>query len=152
MKSKIMNVLLVEDNEGDIELTKIAFKKGDVACNLSVVHDGEEALEYLYKRGRFKEMSTPDIILIDLNMPRMGGKEFLDVVKNDENLKALPVIMLTSSQAPVEILECYKRHANCYILKPSGLNALIDVAKHLESFWSNIVQLPQEKNSSQQSV
>lgn len=139
-----MNILLVEDNEGDIELTKIAFKKANMSCNLSIAHDGEEAVEYLYKRGRFRDAPTPDIVLIDLNMPRMDGKEFLSIVKSDDALKAIPVIMLTSSQAPAEILECYRRHANCYILKPSGLDAFVSLAKQLESFWAGLVQLPIE--------
>jgi len=142
MQKRAMNILLVEDNDGDVELTKIAFRKGGISCGLSVVHDGEEAIEYLYKRGSFKDAVTPDFILIDLNMPRMGGKAFLDIVKKDDALKVIPVIMLTSSQAPAEILECYKRHANCYILKPSGLDGLVDLARQFENFWANLVQLP----------
>lgn len=144
MKPQTMNVLLVEDNEGDIELTKIAFKKSGLDGRLMVAHDGTEAVDYLYKRGNHKDTVTPDLILADLNMPRMGGKAFLDVVKNDDALKAIPVIILTSSQAPAEILECYKRHANCYILKPSGMDKLIEMLLQLESFWRNLVRLPDE--------
>lgn len=142
MKKRAMNILFAEDNEGDVELIKIAFKKGEVPCNLSFVHDGTDAVDYLYKRGAFRDAVMPDMVLIDLNMPRMGGKEFLDVVKKDENLKAIPVIVLTSSQAPGEILECYKRHANCYILKPSGIEDFIGMARQLERFWAGLVQLP----------
>lgn len=139
-----MNVLLVEDNEGDIELTKIAFKRSGVSGQLIMVHDGKEAIDYLYKRGEHAGAIMPDLILVDLNMPRMGGKEFLDVVKNDDALKTIPVIMLTSSQAPEEIEECYKRHANCYILKPSGLDKLSDMLRQLESFWMGLVKLSRE--------
>ncbi|MCF8495714.1 MAG: response regulator [Alphaproteobacteria bacterium] len=140
-----MKVLLVEDNEGDIELTKIAFKKAGVACEMAVAHNGEEAVDYLLGKGKFQSVSArPDFILLDLNMPRMGGKEFLEVVKHDQGLKTIPVIMLTSSKAPAEIMECYRRHANFYILKPSGLEALIEMAKRLESFWVNLAQLPEE--------
>lgn len=137
-----MNVLLVEDNEGDVELTRIAFKKIGVPCTLSVVYDGQEAVEYLYKRGSFKDAETPDLVLVDLNMPRMGGKEFLEVVKNDDELKSVPVMILSSSQNPAEVLECYRRHANCYVLKPAGLEDFMNLAKQIESFWSRFVYFP----------
>ena len=137
-----MNVLLVEDNEGDIEMTKIAFKKSGVASQLIVTHDGQEAVDYLYKRAGFTDAVTPDLVLVDLNMPRMDGKEFLDVVKNDDALKAIPVIMLTSSQAPAEIRECYRRHANSYILKPSGLDKFIDLARQIHNYWQDLARLP----------
>ena len=143
MSERAMNVLLVEDNEGDVELAKIAFRRGAPTSNLVVVHDGQDAVEYLYRRGAFADAARPDIVLVDLNMPRLGGKAFLDIVKNDEDLKTIPVMMLTSSQAPAEIMECYKRHANCYILKPTGLDALIHLTQQLESFWKGIAELPQ---------
>lgn len=142
MEKPLQNVLLVEDNEGDIELTKIAFKKAGLTCQLAVVYDGEEGIDYLYRRGKFGNAPTPDVILVDINMPRMGGKEFLDVIKGDELLKVIPVIMLTSSRAPAEIVDCYQRHANCYILKPSGLEAFINIARQIQTFWLNLVELP----------
>jgi CheY-like chemotaxis protein len=142
MKNKVMNVLLVEDNQGDIELIRLAFKEGDLPCDLSVVHDGQEGVDYLYKRGAFENAAVPDIILVDLNMPRMGGKQFLQVIKNDDALKSIPVIMLTSSEDPAEILECYKLHANCYILKPSSMMSLFDLVRQLENFWADTVRLP----------
>lgn len=138
------NILLVEDNEGDVELTKIAFRKGGYECSLDVVNNGEEALDYLYNRGIYSHAPRPEIILLDLNMPRMGGKEFLEIVKHDDALRSIPIVVLTSSQAPADIVESYERYANCYILKPSGLAAFIDFARQLESFWGGLVQLPQK--------
>ena len=137
-----MNILLVEDNEGDIELTARAFKKGNLLSTLSVTNDGVEALEYLSRRGKFGDAAAPDFILLDINMPRMDGRRFLEVVKQDEKLKSIPVIMLTSSSAPRDIQDCYERHANCYILKPFDAGKYVDMAKQIESFWVNMVQLP----------
>ena len=137
-----MNILLVEDNEGDIELVKRAFKKAEVPTTLSVVNDGMEALEYLTKQGHFVDTQQPDLILLDLNMPRMGGREFLEAVKKDEKLRSIPVIMLTSSSSPKDIRDCYERHVNCYIRKPFDTRQFIDLVKQLDSFWCHIVQLP----------
>lgn len=138
------NILLVEDNEGDVELTRIAFKKSGFECQLDVVNNGEEALEYLRKRGNYADAPTPDMVLLDLNMPRMGGRELMEIVKRDDMLKFIPIIVLTSSQAPKDVMDSYNSYANCYILKPSGLQAFIEFAKQLESFWSGLVQLPQK--------
>ena len=138
------NILLVEDNEGDIELTRIALRKSGFDCHLDVVHNGEEALEFLRKRGNYAEAPTPDMVLLDLNMPRMGGRELLEIVKRDDMLKFIPIIILTSSQAPKDVMDSYNSYANCYILKPSGLQAFIEFAKQLESFWGGLVQLPQK--------
>lgn len=138
------NILLVEDNEGDVELTKIAFRKSGYECTLDVVNNGEEALDYLYKRDQFTHAPRPDMVLLDLNMPRMGGKELLEIIKQDDALRSIPVIVLTSSQAPADIEESYARYANCYILKPSGLTAFIEFARQLENFWGGFVQLPQK--------
>ena len=142
MSDKQANILLVEDNEGDVELTQIAFKRGNLSSDLCVVNDGMEALDFLFKRNTFEKAATPDIILLDLNMPRMGGKEFLSIVKQDARLKSIPVIVFTSSNAPKDIEESYKNHANSYIIKPFGLNEYIEVAKRVENFWIKLSQLP----------
>ncbi len=144
METKPIDILLVEDNEGDIELTKLAFKEGKLLHRLSVAHHGVEALDYLFKRGGFESAFTPDLILLDLNMPKMDGKEVLDVIKKDDALQMIPVIVLTSSKAQLDILESYKRHANCYIIKPLTLEKFMDVARQVEYFWINLVQLPRE--------
>lgn len=138
-----MHILLVEDNEGDIELTVRAFKWGKLTSTLAVAHNGVEALEYLSQQGEFGDAVRPDFILLDLNMPRMGGREFLEIIKHDDKLKSIPVIILTSSSAPQDILECYERHANCYILKPFDLQKFMEMVKQVENFWCNLVQLPQ---------
>jgi chemotaxis family two-component system response regulator Rcp1 len=137
-----MNILLIEDNEGDIELTQIAFKRGNLTSRLAVTHDGMEAMEYLLRQGKFSDAVKPDLVLLDLNMPRMGGRKFLETVKQDEKLKSIPVIILTSSDAPKDIQDCYERHANCYILKPFSPEKFMDVAKQVEGFWSNLARLP----------
>ena len=137
-----MNILLVEDNEGDIELTERSFKQGNLSATLSVTHDGVEAIEYLSRQGKFRDAVTPDLVLLDLNMPRMGGQRFLEIVKQDEKLKSIPVIVLTSSSAPKDIRECYERYANCYILKPFDPGKFMDVIKQVEDFWANLAQLP----------
>jgi two-component system response regulator len=142
MNAAAIHILLVEDNEGDVELAKIAFRQGGVPAHLSVVRDGMEALEYLSKQNGFRDAPRPDLVLLDLNMPRMGGKEFLATVKTDRKLKSLPVIVFTSSSAPKDIAECYERHANCYILKPPDLAAFTRAAQQVGEFWLNLAQLP----------
>lgn len=142
--AKPAEILLVEDNEGDIELTKVAFQQGKIANNLHVARDGMEGLEYLRKEGEFSDAIMPDIILLDLNMPRMNGREFLAQVKEDEALKHIPVIVMTSSKAQQDIAKSYNLHANSYILKPVSLDAFADVVNVLERFWFNIVVLPEE--------
>jgi len=137
-----MHILLVEDNEGDIEITERAIKQGKLSSTLSVAHDGVEAMEYLSRQNRFADAVRPDLILLDLNMPRMDGKEFLEIAKQDDKLKSIPIIVMTSSSAPKDIQECYERYANCYIIKPFDLTKYMDIAKQIESFWANLAQLP----------
>jgi len=137
-----MHILLVEDNEGDIEITGMAIKQGKLSSTLSVAHDGVEAIEYLSRQNKFADAVRPDLILLDLNMPRMDGKEFLKIAKQDEKLKSIPIIVLTSSSAPQDIQECYERYANCYIIKPFDLTKYMDIAKQIEGFWANLAQLP----------
>jgi CheY-like chemotaxis protein len=137
-----INILLVEDNPGDIRLTKEVLKEGKIRNNLSVVTDGEEALLFLKKEGAYKAAYTPDIILLDLNLPKKDGREVLSHIKSDNDLKLIPVIVLTTSDAEKDIKRVYEHHANCYITKPVDFNQFIDVIRSIENFWLTIVKLP----------
>lgn len=137
-----IHILLVEDNEGDIVLTLEALKEAKLRNHISVVRDGEEALEFLYKKGRFSGEQSPQLILLDINLPKMNGKEVLSVIKNDNDLKKIPVVILTTSSSESDILEAYNNHANCYITKPVDLDKFLDVIHTIEGFWISIVQLP----------
>jgi two-component system, chemotaxis family, response regulator Rcp1 len=136
-----LEVLLVEDNEGDIEMTQRAFRDGTPPCNISVANDGAEAMDFLRKRGKFSGAPTPRIILIDLNMPRMDGKQFLKTVKEDRELKGIPVVMLTSSQSPADIRECYELQASCYVVKPFDAKEFMSAVRQIISFWSSLGRL-----------
>lgn len=139
---KMIDILMIEDNRGDVELTKIAFENVDIPCKIHVAHDGQEGVEYLRKEGEFSNATTPDLILLDINMPRMNGKEVLQIVKNDLELMSIPIIMLTSSDAQSDISDAYQKHANSYIIKPFSIDKFIEVAKRIEEFWGNIAKLP----------
>lgn len=139
---KLAEILLVEDNEGDIELTREAFKEARFRNNLSVAQDGDEALDFMFKRNGFEDAPTPDIVLLDLNLPRTNGREVLQSIKADPDLKRIPVIVLTSSTADRDIIESYNLHANCYIVKPVDALKFMDVMRNLEQFWVDIVYLP----------
>ena len=141
-KSRPIDILLVEDNPGDIRLTQEAFKDGKIKNDLNVVMDGEEAIYYLKKTGQYSNASTPDIILLDLNLPKKDGREVLAEIKNDPLLKCIPVIILTTSSAQSDILNTYSHHANCYIMKPVDFNQFITVIRTIEDFWLTIVKLP----------
>lgn len=141
-----LEVLLIEDNEGDVEMTLRAFRDEHRICNISVANDGMEALDFLYKRGNFANTPTPQIILLDLNMPRMDGKQFLETVKADAHLKAIPVIMLTSSQSPRDIEECYERYASCYVGKPFSANEYAETVRQVVKFWGGFARLPSRKS------
>lgn len=141
---KDIHILLVEDNEGDIILTLEAFNEGHIKNNVSVARDGQEALNFLYRRGRFENVETPDLVLLDINLPKINGKEVLHTIKADPQLKTLPVIMLTTSSSEKDIAESYKNFANCYITKPVDLNDFMEVIKSIETFWISIVKLPGE--------
>jgi CheY-like chemotaxis protein len=135
-------VLLVEDSPGDVRLTREALKEGKVRNNLSVVSDGVEAMEFLRREGKYKDAPRPDIVLLDLNMPRKDGREVLAEMKSDEQLKRIPVVVLTTSEAEQDILRTYDLHANCYLTKPVDLEQFISIVKSVEDFWLTIVQLP----------
>jgi CheY-like chemotaxis protein len=135
-------VLLVEDSPGDVRLTREALKEGKVRNNLSVVSDGVEAMEFLRREGKYADAPRPDIVLLDLNMPRKDGREVLAEMKGDESLKRIPVVILTTSEAEQDILKTYDLHANCYLTKPVDLEQFISIVKSVEDFWLTIVQLP----------
>lgn len=139
---KLAEILLVEDNVGDIELTKEAFRDAKFRNDLHIAMDGDEALDFLYKRNSFENAITPDIILLDLNMPGTDGREVLEKIKADENLKRIPTIILTSSNAERDIVDSYDLHANCYIVKPVNAAKFINVVQQVEDFWIDIVCLP----------
>lgn len=138
-----IEILLVEDNPGDVRLTREAFKEGKVRNNLSVASDGVEALAFLRREGKYADAPRPDVILLDLNLPRKDGREVLAEIKEDPDLRRLPVVVLTTSQAEQDILKSYNLHANCYITKPVDLERFITVVKSIETFWLSVVKLPQ---------
>lgn len=139
---KPIQIMLVEDNEGDIYLTMEAFKEGKFSNHLTVVRNGEEAVKYLLKEDPFANAVTPDLILLDINLPRMDGKEVLRVIKNHPTLKSIPVVMLTTSSAENDIMDSYNGYANCYIVKPVKLESFLSVVRSIEHFWMSIVVLP----------
>jgi CheY-like chemotaxis protein len=137
-----IEILLIEDNPGDVRLTQEALRDGKVINKLSVVSDGVEALDYLRKKGRYADAKRPDMILLDLNLPRKDGREVLAEIKEDPDLKRVPVVVITSSRAEEDVLRSYNLHANCYISKPVDLEQFITVVKSIEDFWMGIVKLP----------
>ncbi|KQX49215.1 response regulator [Paenibacillus sp. Root444D2] len=140
--SQNVEILLVEDNPGDIRLIVEVLKEGKINNNLSVVEDGEEALAYLRREGSYQEAIMPDIILLDLNLPKINGTEVLAEIKKDPQLKYIPVIILTTSEAEQDILRAYDLHANCYITKPVNLEQFLTVVRSIENFWLTLVKLP----------
>jgi len=134
--------LLVEDNPGDVRLTEEALKEGKVINRLSVVPDGVEAIEYLRKRGDYASAATPDLVLLDLNLPKKDGREVLAEVKQDPDLRKIPVVVLTTSRDEQDILKSYDLHANCYITKPVDFEQFIRVVRAIEDFWLSVVKLP----------
>jgi len=138
----IRQILLVEDNPGDIRLTQEAIKEGPFKIELSVVKDGVEALDFLYKRGDYSQAPTPELVLLDLNLPRKDGRDVLSEIKADDNLKTIPVVILTTSEAEQDIQKTYRLHANCFITKPVDLDMFIYMIRQIEIFWLSVVQLP----------
>jgi two-component system, chemotaxis family, response regulator Rcp1 len=143
-KLKPIDILLVEDNPGDVRLTQEAMHDAKVRNKLHVVNNGVEALAYLRHTGKYAQEQYPDLILLDLNLPQMGGGEVLEKIKEDEKLRRIPVVVLTTSQAEQDILRSYNLHANAYVVKPVDLEQFIAVVKSIESFWLEIVRLPSD--------
>jgi len=137
-----IEILLVEDNPADVRLTQEALKEEKLLMNLSVVCDGVEAMDFLQHKGQYGKAVRPDLILLDLNLPRKDGREVLKEIKNNDNLKAIPVVILTVSKAEEDICKTYNLHANCYITKPLDLNQFSKVVKSIKDFWLTIVKLP----------
>jgi len=142
---KPIEILLVEDNLADVRLTQEALKEEKLHTCLSVVNDGVEALAFLRREGKYANAMRPDLILLDLNLPRKDGREVLKEIKNDPELKAIPVVVLTISEAEKDILASYNLHANCYITKPLDLNQFSTVVKSIQDFWLTIVKLPSQQ-------
>ena len=137
-------ILLVEDNPGDVRLTQECFKESKISNNLSVVNDGQEAIDFLQRKGKFANAPRPDLILLDLNLPRKDGREVLAEIKADPDLRKIPVVVLTISKAEQDILKSYDLHANCFITKPIDLDQFAIIVKSIEDFWLTIVKLPRE--------
>ena len=146
---KEVQILLVEDNEGDVVLTLEALRAAKVTNGIQVVKDGEAALQYLRKEGIYKNMETPDLILLDINLPKVDGMEVLTEIKNDEGLAFIPVVMLTTSDSDKDILKSYQHHANCFITKPVDFASFMHVVHMIKDFWIDIVKLPNKKNYEQ---
>jgi two-component system, chemotaxis family, response regulator Rcp1 len=145
LNGRPIEILLVEDNPGDVRLTIEALKEAKVRNHLSVAKDGVEALAFLRREGPYAAAARPDLILLDLNLPRKDGREVLAEIKADASLRAIPVVILTTSQADQDILRSYELHANCYITKPVDLDQFITVVKSIEDFWLTIVTLPRQE-------
>lgn len=137
-----IEILLVEDNPGDVRLTIEALKEGKVANKINVAMDGLEAMAFLQRKGKYENAPTPDLILLDLNLPKKNGREVLAEIKMDSKLKHIPVVVLTTSQAEKDIIMTYNMHANCYITKPVDFDQFINVVKSIENFWFTVVKLP----------
>jgi two-component system, chemotaxis family, response regulator Rcp1 len=137
-----LSILLVEDNPGDVRLMKEALKEAEVSTHLSVVYDGEAALSFLRRRNGYTDAPRPDLIFLDLNLPRRDGREVLAEIKSDDQLRRIPVVVLTTSEAERDIVNAYDLHANCYVKKPIDLDKFIQVVRECERFWLQIARLP----------
>ncbi len=140
--SLTIEILLVEDNPGDVFLTRAALQQASVSNNLHVVSDGEEAIAFLNQQGQYVDVPRPDMIILDLNLPRKNGREVLKEVKKNSKFKRIPVVVLTSSNSEDDILNCYDSYANCYICKPFNLDNYTQAIETIEKFWLSLVQLP----------
>jgi len=141
---KPIEILLIEDNPGDIRLTKEALNEGKVLNKLHVVEDGMEALAFLNREGKYSDVPRPELILLDLNLPKKDGRDVLAEIKTNEDLKRIPVVVLSTSRSEEDILKSYELNANCYITKPVDLVQFIEVVKSIEDFWLTVVKLPSE--------
>lgn len=145
MMGKPIEILMVEDNPGDVRLTKYVLSESKVHNRISAVSDGVEAMAFLRREGKYKDAPRPDLILLDLNMPRKDGREVLAEVKQDPDLKMIPVVIVTSSSAEQDIVRSYTLHANAYVTKPVDLDQFISLVKSIEDFWLEVVKLPREE-------
>lgn len=143
-RGSVVKILLVEDNPGDVRLTQEALKESKMLNELYVTEDGVEAMEFLNREGKFTDAPYPDLILLDLNLPKKDGRELLEEIKADERFRRIPVVVLTTSKAQEDIYRMYEQHANCYITKPIDLDQFIEVVKSIDNFWLTIVKLPTE--------
>jgi len=140
-----IHILLVEDNEGDILLTTEAFEDAKILVKLSVVKDGMEAIDFVNKKGKYSNAEQPDLLLLDVNLPKKNGHEVLKHIKENDNTRHIPVIMLTTSSSEKDINQSYNNYVNCYITKPVEVNDFMDVVSTIENFWISIVKLPSRK-------
>jgi len=139
-----VEILLAEDNPGDVTLTKKALEQGNIINNLHVVNDGVEAMRFLRQEDEYEEKSRPDLVLLDLNMPKMDGREVLESIKTDDDLKRIPIVVMTSSEAEEDIVQSYDRHANAYLTKPIDYDGFLDIVRSIEEFWLTVVKMPPE--------
>lgn len=137
-----INILLVEDNEPDVVLTQEAFKEAKISNDLFVVADGVEALDFLRRRGQYSDAPRPDLVLLDLNLPRKDGRSVLEEIKSDPDLTSIPVVILTTSSDEKDVLRAYTSHANCYIIKPVDFLQFMNIVRTIEGFWLTVVRLP----------
>ena len=137
-----MNILLVEDNPGDVLLAREALRDAEFASELHVVNDGEQAMAFLRNEGEYADLPRPDLVLLDLNLPRMDGREVLAEIKADEDLRQIPVVVLTTSKAEEDVLRSYKLHANAYVTKPVDFERFIEVVRQIDEFFVTVVKLP----------
>lgn len=140
---EMIDILLVEDNPGDVRLTQEAFKEGMLRNNLHVVMDGEAAMDFLKGQGEYTNSPRPDLVLLDLNLPKMNGREVLAAIKKDPDLKRIPVVVLTTSQDEQDIIESYKQFASSYIVKPVSMEKFISVVASFKQYWLSVVKLPE---------
>ena len=141
---ELVQILLVEDNPGDVRLTQEALKEAKFRNTVQVVGDGVEALAYLRQQGKYSAATRPHMVMLDLNMPRMDGREVLEAIKKDPDLRRIPVVVLTSSEAETDIARAYELYANCYVTKPVDIDHFLQVVKSIEEFWVEIVRLPSQ--------
>lgn len=144
---KLIDILIVEDNDGDARLIREVLNDNKIFSSLYLARDGVEAMDFLNNKGKYKTSPKPDLIILDLNLPRKDGREVLAEIKSNEELKYIPTVIMTISQAEEDILKSYNLHANCYITKPIDLNQFIKVVKSIEEFWFSIVKLPPKRNN-----
>lgn len=142
-----INILLVEDNPGDVDLTREALEAAKVANRLFVCEDGEQALDFLFRRGEYADVPRPDLILLDLNLPKKSGQEVLEEIRADAELTKVPVVILTTSQADEDVCHAYRLHANCYVMKPVNFKQFLKVIQAIEEFWLEVVKLPAKRPS-----